>query len=147
MISRSMTSRPLHRWKTLWFGILILVFLVWGWARSQSHFDFVNYHFGTTSGDGFSNSGGYVTWASNTFISIPPSPTHVRWGSIAVINNHWFPPPIEATRSSGTASSRYSIAHWLLILLFLLPWSAFLTWRWRRSRHRTKSTVSPAPDA
>jgi hypothetical protein len=26
------------------------------------------------------------------------------------------------------------LPYWLLVLAFLLPWSAFLAWRWRRMR-------------
>jgi hypothetical protein len=28
--------------------------------------------------------------------------------------------------------STYYLAHWFLMLLFLVPWSGWLTWRWRR---------------
>jgi hypothetical protein len=28
-----------------------------------------------------------------------------------------------------------SFAHWFLILLFLIPWTAFLLWRARRLKH------------
>jgi len=28
------------------------------------------------------------------------------------------------------------VPHWFLILIFLLPWTVFLAWRWRRMRGR-----------
>ena len=32
-----MTPRPFYRWKSFWFGLLVLVFLGWVWADSQRH--------------------------------------------------------------------------------------------------------------
>jgi flagellar biogenesis protein FliO len=33
----------------------------------------------------------------------------------------------------------YNIAHWFLILLFLIIWTGFLAWRWRRMKRRAES--------
>jgi hypothetical protein len=30
----SMPQRPIHRWKTLWLGILVIAFLAWAWRDS-----------------------------------------------------------------------------------------------------------------
>ena len=39
-----------------------------------------------------------------------------------------------------------AVADWFLMLLFLIPWSAFLAWRWRRQRILTKAhDAAPAP--
>ena len=146
-----MTPRPLHRSKTLWLGILILTSLLWIWMRGRDYYDHLDYRLGSATWYGFGTSCSYVSWGSNTYISIPPATNHLRWGSSDFKDPRPFPPPWEihvAEPTPGTASSRYSVAHWLLILLFLLTWSTFLAWRWRRIRRLTKpptASAGPAP--
>ena len=43
-----------------------------------------------------------------------------------------FPAPLEKIK--GDYDSGIGVAHWFLILLFLVPWVGFLVWRWRRIR-------------
>jgi hypothetical protein len=38
-----------------------------------------------------------------------------------------------ASYSNAIGTRSIFIPHWLLILLFLIPWSAVLVWRWRRA--------------
>jgi hypothetical protein len=34
-----MIPRPIYRWKSFWFGVLVVGFLGWAWVRSLNHFD------------------------------------------------------------------------------------------------------------
>ena len=47
-------------------------------------------------------------------------------------NGPWFAPAVGALDSQS--GILFSIAHWLLILFFLLIWAGFLAWRVRRMK-------------
>jgi hypothetical protein len=47
-----------------------------------------------------------------------------------------FQPAIDSVVNEDDWDAHF--AHWFLILAFLIPWSAFLGWRWRRQRILTK---------
>lgn len=49
------------------------------------------------------------------------------WGS-------WFPPAVKTKLVVEGEHWRVRVAHWFLILLFLIPWIGFLAWRIRKQR-------------
>lgn len=138
-----MLPRPIHRWKSFWLGVLILVFLGWAWARSQHHLDGFLW-----MGPSFQLSAGQITgrveltWADSSgargksFIWVqeaasndgePLFPKAVNWES--------YPGQIQLT-----------VAHWFLIGLVLLPWSTFLGWRYRRIRRMAREYARCPPE-
>lgn len=134
-----MTPRPLHRWKSFWFGILILVFLGWGWMTSMGKGNYIAIDGKLEEIARLDQSGGYiaVVWESDTPIfSLPQEPVAWIFG-----RDHatWFP---KAFKRDSPVDGWHSvaIAHWCLILLFLLTWSTWLAWRWQRLKHRRIST-------
>jgi hypothetical protein len=139
--------RPIHRWKTLWLGLLVLIFLLWAWARSLQHRDSLNY--GTPGGRFMiecRNSTGTASLRIGTVMphycgTIPPGITYTTdtHGS-----RRWFRDPGEITRLS---SGPYwiQIAHWLLLVLFLLPWLGLLAWRQRRMKRHATAAAPPSP--
>ena len=42
----------------------------------------------------------------------------------------WFPSLVE--RRGNRYGRGIAVPHWFLILLFLVPWSGWLAWRWRK---------------
>lgn len=130
-----MPPRPFHRWKSFWLGLLILAFLGWAWVRSTHRIDDISYKASTSSKTWVASIGfGAVLlgWSDDPFApdglnfsSYLPNPSWV---------DTWFP---EATTLQGGADVGWQnirIAHWFLILLFLIPWAGFLFWRVRRMR-------------
>ena len=64
----------------------------------------------------------------------------VSWKEDAGVLRKWFPPAFERTMREDAGEDRYGfwvVAHWFLILLFLVPWLAFLFWRVRKQRKLT----------
>ena len=122
-----MTPRPLHRWKSFWLGIVVLAFLGCGWLRSMSHTDgffWLPEHFMFTA----FQSTGRLGFAWD--YSKPPSPLHYfQWvhEPISSTGEPWFPRAV--VPEVYDRQFQFSIAHWFLMLLFLLAWSAFLGWR------------------
>lgn len=53
----------------------------------------------------------------------------------------WFPDAILLEGSTDESWQNLSIAHWFLILLFLVPWAGFLFWRIRRMRRFVGSST------
>ena len=54
----------------------------------------------------------------------------------------WFPhysTPTEIDIGGGYSGRGLVVAHWFLILLFLIPWVSFLAWRVRRQRKQTNA--------
>ncbi|MEK7951561.1 hypothetical protein [Luteolibacter soli] len=146
-----MTPRPLHRWKSLWLGILVLIFLAWNWQRSIRYYDSASWA-EASGARGISlsqrDSVVFVTWAPakdpDTFspgfhifrarMSKRHYPTFPALFSGDPMGPNHPPPPFRAIY----------IPHWFLILLFLTPWSVFLAWRWRRIKRLT--TPPPGPE-
>jgi hypothetical protein len=51
----------------------------------------------------------------------------------------WFPSyatPIEVDMGGGYSGRGLVVAHWFLILLFLVPWGAWLFWHWKREQRK-----------
>ncbi|MEK7951562.1 hypothetical protein WKV53_13685 [Luteolibacter sp. Y139] len=135
--------RPFHRWKSLWLGLLVLIFLAWSWHRSIHHYDAVIW--GDASGQrGISlnqhDSKIFFTWVSaktpvwfepgihpsSTPITSNDKPLFPSLSSIRALRQQ-LPPSVHAI----------CLPHWLLTSLFLAPWSALLVWRWRRLKRLT----------
>ncbi|MCW1926296.1 hypothetical protein OKA05_27325 [Luteolibacter arcticus] len=53
--------------------------------------------------------------------------------------------PIEfkTFKQPGFAVRICHLAHWFLILLFLIPWTAYLTWRHQRMKRQAPGTAEP----
>lgn len=130
-----MHPRPLHRWKSFWLGLIVLIFLGWAWVRSTGGWDEVHFTspgssnavFGSNATEGLS-----FGWTDYPFVPEGVSFASFRGGQI----NNWFPEAV--TLVGGRTLECVTIAHWFLILLFLVPWAGFLFWRIRRMRRAGK---------
>jgi hypothetical protein len=116
-----MTPRPLHRWKSFWFGIVVLVFLGWSWGTSKWAIDSLTLE--TPMGSSTASH-----WAGYLCFSHEYGPGHSGFGFDAshtdiTFDPRWFVQPF--LRGDGV----FRIAHWFLILLLLFPWICLLTWR------------------
>lgn len=119
--------RPLYRWKTFWFGVLVVMFLAWAWARSTKVID----------KHGWSSGGNH--W---TLVSTGGSFGIIRFstgaGNLVVPRSAIaFPPAWYSSREElgGSLSvSQHVCAYWFASVAFLVPWSGWLAWKWRRMR-------------
>jgi hypothetical protein len=138
--------RPLYRCKSLWLGLLMLVFLGWGWKRSVHYYDVASY--GEASGGrGVSlsqrDSKVIVTWVpAKSPAAFAP---RLRWFSVMMNErNHPIFPGIfsedAALQHFPSSFQWFYLPYWFLMLLFLIPWAAFLAWRWRRVKQLTASS-------
>ena len=141
-----MTPRPLYRWKSLWFGILILGFIAWAWKRSATHRDALVYTHATTTYAVESQ----FSWISLTAFPFPhsiPAPgitapgwqfySEIPWDS----DLSYFKPPFIQIHDGRF--HHLWIAWWVPALSFLLPWIAFLTWRHHRMKRRAAIPRAP----
>jgi hypothetical protein len=122
--------RPIHRWKSLWLGLFVLIFLGWGWMRSLERRDTIE----------------WITTISGTTVGQQEGTVWIYHGGVPAFYSKglhadsieldyeplWFPPALDAAAFPG--HFHLTIAHWLLGLCLLVPWSAFLLWRIRRQR-------------
>jgi len=139
-----MTPRSIIRWKSFWFGILVLGFLGWAWVRSMKVREgvaFVNAESRLILSHSVGHCELFVApgWYEKTgpeLFSGEPMP----WNIVK-----WFQPWAAIERPTVEEGSLVQVAHWLLILLFLIPWSAFLAWRWRRQNLTKAHDAPPAP--
>lgn len=131
-----MPSRPLHRWKSFWLGLLVIAFFGWAWIRGKSHDDSGSF-FIPGHAVGLANFTGhwgvfYHRWGGDY---------GGRWESLPRRSDSRLPIPFHASAWSKPFTPKGSVehahiflAHWLLILLVLIPWTAFLFWRHRRMK-------------
>ncbi|RYD81653.1 MAG: hypothetical protein EOP84_10650 [Verrucomicrobiaceae bacterium] len=145
-----MPPRPFYRWKSFGFGIVMLAFLGWAWVASMRHVDVLYWNTAVfTSGSSagsknlhhflYRHFGSFVFTAGQvlgaveiTWDSSRPSPLADHWSHQIITltpKETWFARAVKVEHHPG--QFRFAIAHWLLILLFLIPWLAFLVWRGR----------------
>lgn len=124
-----MTPRPLHRWKAFWLGVLVLGFLGFAWLVSMD----------SLRGAGVQTASGWIVGAQfQGEVCLASKRDISPWGGSAATT------VIYAYGTGGSPEYMVwwdeftpyglSVPHWLLVLAFLLPWTAFLAWRWRRIR-------------
>jgi hypothetical protein len=143
-----MTPRPLHRRKTLWLGIFVLIFLSWAWARSREHSEIVGFRPGGNTWFGIVNSGGQLLLRIVSYQSgIRSTTKFIDCSFMRIHTDPWFASPFkwdyEANAPSGPIFLSAGIAHWLIILLFLVPWLALLTSRSRRMKRLPTGSAEP----
>lgn len=141
----SMTPRPFHRWKSFWFGVLILAFLVWAWASSVGSRTEVLLQWDAYKNLSLIQANGrflcvrYDGWNQTLGVRKPKLSHHplpeARWWQPAV--------SIKETNPSEIPGWFLTVAHWFLILLFLILWTAFLVWRNRRMKRLAAATGEP----
>ncbi len=126
-----MNPRPFHRWKSFWIGIFVIAFLGWAWVYSIGRLSYVLIphgskmeHFAMAQFDARISVGGCQVPQGMVAETKPPN--DLDWSE-----NEWFPPALDSAYPFD-AGEGYSIAHWFLILLFLIPWTLWLVWRTRK---------------
>jgi len=156
-----MNSSPIYRWKSFWLGVFGVCSLAWGWRDSMNFSSVIAWRefrainiggaivltrFGVVSAPGPGTFMG-LEWrrgdlrpATASFSSFV-SPLFGRGGGMKHRDDDPLAEP-EAYRDKLEFFMRYRprgdsllyIPHWLMLLAFAGPWSAFLAWRWRRMR-------------
>lgn len=137
-----MTPHPLHRWKSFWFGILVLAFLGWAWGRSGRTIDLFTWTgHGEFTRSQISHSDSQISFYRGMGGSYPELGFYYFTETSMKRRDPWFPAGFSVF--DETAARTIAIAHWFLILLFLVPWTGFLLWRVKRHQlPEPKSTVS-----
>jgi hypothetical protein len=124
--------RPLIKWKSFWLGTLVLGFLAWTWTRGKGHNESVSCGIAGHSA-GIGNSHGHLGVFYNG-INHPG----VRYTGNPGATSYPFHSPVDATARkasrTGPTHAHVFVAHWFLIVVFLVSWLGFLFWRIRRQR-------------
>lgn len=160
-----MPPRPFYRWKSFGFGIVMLAFLGWAWVASMRHVDVLYWNPSVVSSKASTGSknlrhflyrqfGNFVFTTGQvlgaveiTWDSSRPSPLADHWSHLTITltpKETWFAPAVKVEHRPG--QFRFAIAHWFLILFFMIPWIAFLSWRVRGMR-RLAAVAREAPCA
>ena len=129
--------RPLYRWKSFWFGVLVIAFLGWAWARSMTFADSLSW-----TGDGVSvgviNLSAKAEFYCEKSSALKPSWFTYHRFKVVDRSPKWFRPSLQRSsyflKRSKVQVSQVWIAHWLLMLIFALVWSAWLFLNWRREQ-------------
>jgi len=125
-----MKPRPVYRWKSFWLGVVVLAFLGWSWLRSMGPGDYFAIKGSLEEVVRIDQSGGRiaVVWErEDPIFSLPEMPlakhspeSEMRWFPRAV--RYWS--PIDGWNA-------VAIAHWFVILVFLILWLGWFAWRGR----------------
>jgi hypothetical protein len=130
-----MPARPIHKWKSFWFGILVLGFLGWAWVKTMDHVAMVyriegQWIRGVASGSGTVS---YVTARYGVEGEEWGFSFDENWGE-----EEWpfFADAFKQVREDGGGQT--AVAHWVLLLGFLMGWVGLLGWRWRKLRMKVR---------
>jgi len=134
-----MTPRPLYKWKSFWLGMLVLGFLGWVWLRSIQGISTV-----TWTADNEVRQVQLSQWDSalhlwrgdNGRLRDPGFSFQERLFDVDE-RGDWFPRAF--TWKSDRNGAGFIVAYWFVMLLFFVPCSAFLAWRWRRQCKLTET--------
>lgn len=127
-----MKPRPLCRQKSFWFGVLVIAFLGWAWADSLS-----------TAREAYFYRQGFFCWHGDSravfHISaapgwMPSDESGIGFHSYILKSSRRLSLPAVSITEWVEARTTVEVPHWFVILLFLLPWSGWLGWRWRRMK-------------
>jgi hypothetical protein len=139
-----MTPRPFHRWRSFWAGLLTLVFLGWAWNRSIRRYDsFVCCNATGRFGIILEQRDSVVVFTIPHKLPILPAFTSLHFILDQPRRHPRLPCPLAIGIKSPPAYRSLAIAHWFLILLFLVPWTAFLFWRSRRMKRLAAEAGEP----
>ena len=126
-----MTRRPMYRWKSFWLGVCVLGSLGWAWVRSYSYWEMVMW-VSSATGERHSvqQTCGQLGYWKEPDMGIPAGfsfdRTPVEWE--APWFGHWY------GSASGEPDGTHFLAHWVVVLVFLIAWGSFLAWRWWRMK-------------
>ena len=132
-----MSARPIHRWKSFWLGVLVLVLLGGSWVRSVGHLDEVAVAVRTSKV--------VAHWASGE-IAVTRYPRKMRgwipefeWATVnGGFERQWVGTPFYFRTvklpPAGARLLSLRAGHWFLILIFLMAWASLLAWRLRRMK-------------
>ena len=143
--TKPMKPRPFYRWKSFWLGLFVLMFLGAQWEES------IQCYRAAAWGDSSGRARMVVAQSDSMIMvklrnaraptrAIPPG---FQWGVTPFVKENrqpWFPWPWYMESYEGW-SLNCAVAHWLLILLFLVPWVGFLAWRVRRQRQQSETNA------
>ena len=134
-----MLPRPLHRWTSFWLGVFVVVFLGWAWARSLDQWDILDWAVSKEEFYSLVNLEQKLRIVCNR---TETSGATFRFQSIEATEEAVpVPPWIETT--SSVFGWQIDVAHWFLILLFLLPWTTWLVGRSRRMKRLAPGSAGP----
>ena len=115
-----MNPRPLYRWKSFWFGVLVIAFLGWAWVRSTNMPDKLSWWSGRNQWTLLSSGGSFGIVRFDG-----------RIGNIVFLRSAIVFPPAWRYRRDEFGSLLVC-SYWVASFAFLIPWSGGLAWRWRR---------------
>ena len=143
----TMTRRPIIRWKSFWLGVLPLGFLGWAWVAFEDD-PVAMIHCRQKVSHVISCGGGRVTFMKWTsFDRYENSPADGIQAGKGLIVAEPEPPRFAKAwqwRHHGSVDWTLEIAHWVVMLAFLVAWASLLGWRWRRMKRLAAGSVEPA---
>jgi hypothetical protein len=141
-------SRPFCRWKSFWLGILVLGFIGWAWGVSMDGIQSLTYKPSSSPSAYVAYNGlsGVTVFSSDneTFRGISGIRTRAVPSEIAAkeVWSNWFPLGIRTRKMVSGDHWRLRFAHWFLMLLFSLVWSAWLFFHWKREQRKFSASAN-----
>ena len=131
---QAMTPRPIHKWKSLWLGIFILISLGWVSIRSFEHLSLVQVR--------TPDHGRFFFSLFNGQAALSRNPLYLGSWHFDVVDQPAAVDPylVGIWRELPASDNTIVLSHAYIIALFLLPWSTFLLWR----RHHVKHHLPPS---
>ena len=136
-----MTPRPFYRSRAFWFGLLGLVFLLWGWWMSLVHQSAAGFpgngFIGQMGGEVFacSDSGGGPMWGNFSSMHREMTEAEVR-----ELKNWW-----AAETETAPSVRLVFIPYYWPVLAYTATWLLTLALWQRRKSHLMKLHAAPPP--
>jgi len=123
-----MPPRPTYRRKSFWLGLFIIVSLGWASIRSFERLSVLEVR--------TPDHGRFFIALFNGQAALSRNPFYLGSWDFRIVDQRSADDRFleDSWRQLPATDNTIVISHGYIILAFLLPWAAFLVWRWRRMR-------------
>ena len=126
------TRRPIYQWKSFWLGVVLLLFVGWAWQQGMRMNQWVR-----VSTPGIAFGVNQYEGQAGVFVNFIKESWDISRGAVPRQEKVWFPFPgqVRLGKVDGAYVPmwhfRVRFAHWFLMLVVAVGWTAWLRWRWR----------------
>ena len=144
-----MNPRPIHRWKSFWLGLCVLVFLAWACYFSMISISGVSWrHFEAFHGGGGAllgydsgNLGGFRAFHEKRRIRVEIGEVEFPGGGNArkltlPFDDDGASPWVKPIGYAGNGQMAVFLPHWSTLLIMAALWSTWLLCHWKREQKK-----------
>ena len=127
-----MKPRPFYRWKSLWLGLFVLVFLGWAWVDSYRFETALTMRLGSSTLGCFRHTG-----ATYMYYGMPAP--RLFWHMPVISPASHLESSLQSF--SGPGANYAKVPDYAVFVSLSALWSAWLFWHWKREQKKANASA------